>query len=101
MMLKLIKKTSFEQTVIESIVRNCLFEKAIVCRPRAKSIRGIKLSFKDETSGMLWAIDGKKYIFNYYAFDTIIKIPISQEQGDTIWEKFLFTFQNNYTYEDV
>jgi hypothetical protein len=100
-MINLFKKDKFQEQVTNSLVKNCLFDKGVVFRQRGNSFRGIKLLFRDETVGMLWSIDGKKYVFNYQAFDTIIKLPINQEHGDQIWSKFLFTFQNKYDYEDV
>lgn len=100
-MFKIFKKDNLSDKIIKSIVNNCLFEKAIIYTQRMKGINGIKLSFKDNSYGMLWCYNGKQYFFNYQAFDTIIKVPLSQEQGDKIWEKFLVTFQKKYTIEDV
>ena len=94
-------KDKLSKQLSDTIVQNCLFEGPIVYKKRAHSMRGIKLTFKDETGGMLWAFDNTKYIFNYKAFDSFIRIPITRDQGDKIWEKFLFTFQNKYEYEDI
>jgi hypothetical protein len=100
-MLQRLLKDKLTNQLSETIVNNCLFDAPIVYKKRAHPMRGIKLTFKDETGGMLWAFDKAKYIFNYKAFDSFIRIPITREQGDKIWEKFLFTFDSKYNYEDV
>ena len=100
-MFNIFTKENLSDKIIKSVVSNCLFDKAIIYTQRMKGINGIKLSFKDGTYGMLWCYNGKTYFFNYQAFDTIIKVPLTQEQGDKIWEKFLITFQKKYSIEDV
>jgi hypothetical protein len=100
-MFNILSKDNLTSKITSSIVNNCLFEKAIIYTQRMKGINGIKLSFKDGSYGMLWCYNGKQYFYNYQAFDTIIKIPFTQEQGDKIWEKFLITFQKKYSIEDV
>ena len=97
-MFNIFTKENLSDKIIKSVVSNCLFDKAIIYTQRMK---GIKLSFKDGTYGMLWCYNGKTYFFNYQAFDSIIKVPLTQEQGDKIWEKFLITFQKKYSIEDV
>jgi hypothetical protein len=94
-------KNKLQKQVSECIVKNCLFDAAVIYKKRAQAMRGIKLCFKDETKGMLWALDSNKYIFNYAAFDTFIRIPLTREQGDKVWEKFLSTFQGKYEFQDV
>lgn len=100
-MFNIFTKENLSDKIIKSVVSNCLFDKAIIYTQRMKGINGIKLSFKDGTYGMLWCYNGKTYFFNYQAFDSIIKVPLTQEQGDKIWEKFLTTFQKKYSIEDV
>jgi hypothetical protein len=100
-MLNIIKKEKFLNNLCDTIVRNSLFDSNTIFRQRAKGINGIKICFRDETQGMLWVLNGKTYVFNYHAFDSIIKIPLSQTQGDEIWVKFMTTFEKKFTYQDV
>jgi hypothetical protein len=100
-MFGLIQKNKLQKQLSKSIVKNCLFDAAIIYKKRAQAMRGIKLCFKDNTQGVMWALDSNKYIFNYGAFDTFIRIPLTRDQGDQVWAKFLSTFQGKYEYEDV
>jgi hypothetical protein len=52
---------------------------------------------------MLWAYDkGDKYFFNFKAFDTILKIQLTRDEGDDVWIKFMDKFgPNNYSIKEI
>ena len=85
----------------QSVLENCNFESATIYRQNAQDVKGIKLVFEDQTSGMLWKINNKRYYFNFKAFDTIVKFSIPVKIGDSIWKKFLYQFDGKYIYADV
>ena len=86
----------------ENIVKNCILADSAIYKPNDK-MSGINLSFKDESSGILCAYDkGDKYFFNFKAFDSIIKIKFTRDQGDDIWMKFMDKFgPMNYSIKEI
>jgi hypothetical protein len=87
---------------VENIINNCILADSSVYKPNDK-MSGINISFKDGTSGMLWAYDkGDKYFFNFKAFDTILKIQLTRDEGDDVWIKFMDKFgPNNYSIKEI
>jgi hypothetical protein len=90
------------KTIVQNIINNCILADSSVYKPNDK-MSGINISFKDGTSGILWAYDkGDKYFFNFKAFDTILKIPLTRDEGDDIWIKFMDKFgPNNYSIKEI
>ena len=90
------------KTIVQNIINNCLLADSSVYKPNDK-MSGINISFKDGTSGMLWAYDkGDKYFFNFKAFDTILKIALTRDEGDDVWIKFMDKFgPNNYSIKEI
>jgi hypothetical protein len=90
------------KTIVQNLINNCILADSSVYKPNDK-MSGINISFKDGTSGILWAYDkGDKYFFNFKAFDTILKIPLTRDQGDDIWIKFMDKFgPNNYSIKEI
>ena len=86
----------------ENIIKNCILADSSIYKPN-NTMSGINLSFRDGSSGMLWAYDkGDKYIFNFKAFDTIIKIKLTRDQGDDVWMKFMDKFgPMNYSIKEI
>ena len=53
------------KTIVQNIINNCILADSSVYKPNDK-MSGINISFKDGTSGILWAYDkGDKYFFNF------------------------------------
>lgn len=101
-MLNLIQNNKLIKLLSNKIVNNCIFEDNVVFRQRYRGMAGIKLTFRDGTSGILWVYKENKYIFNCEMFDTIVKIPLTTEQGDFIWDKFIkFCGPNKYESKDI
>lgn len=90
------------KSVAQNIIKNCILADSAIYKPN-NSMSGINLSFKDGSSGILWAYDkGDKYFFNFKAFDTIIKIPLTRDQGDDVWMKFMDKFgPMNYSIKEI
>jgi|LauGreDrversion4_2_1035121.scaffolds.fasta_scaffold1727209_1 hypothetical protein len=90
------------KTIVQNIINNCILADSSVYKPNDK-MSGINISFKDGTSGILWAYDkGDKYFFNFKAFDTILKIPLTRDEGDDVWIKFMDKFgPNNYSIKEI
>jgi hypothetical protein len=90
------------KTIVQNIINNCILADSFVYKPNDK-MSGINISFKDGTSGILWAYDkGDKYFFNFKAFDTILKIPLTRDEGDDVWIKFMDKFgPNNYSIKEI
>ena len=90
------------KTIVQNIINNCILADSSVYKPTDK-MSGINISFKDGTSGMLWAYDkGDKYFFNFKAFDTILKIQLTRDEGDDVWIKFMDKFgPNNYSIKEI
>jgi hypothetical protein len=90
------------KTIVQNIINNCILGDSSVYKPNDK-MSGINISFKDGTSGILWAYDkGDKYFFNFKAFDTILKIPLTRDEGDDVWIKFMDKFgPNNYSIKEI
>jgi hypothetical protein len=90
------------KTIVQNIINNCILADSSVYKPNDK-MSGINISFKDGTSGILWAYDkGDKYFFNFKAFDTILKIQLTRDEGDDVWIKFMDKFgPNNYSIKEI
>jgi hypothetical protein len=90
------------KTIVQNIINNCILADSSVYKPNDK-MSGINISFKDGTSGILWAYDkGDKYFFNFKAFDTILKIQLTRDEGDDVWIKFMDNFgPNNYSIKEI
>jgi len=90
------------KTIVQNIINNCILADSSVYKPNDK-MSGINISFKDGTSGILWAYDkGDKYFFNFKAFDTILKIQLTRDEGDDVWIKFMDKFgPNNYSIKKI
>lgn len=90
------------KTIVQNLINNCILADSSIYKPNGK-MSGINITFKDGTSGILWAYDkGDKYFFNFKAFDTILKIPLTRDQGDDIWIKFMDKFgPNNYSIKEI
>jgi hypothetical protein len=88
--------------LVQNIIKNCILADSSVYKPNDK-MSGINLSFKDGSSGMLWAYDkGDKYFFNFKAFDSIVKITLTRDQGDDVWMKFMDKFgPMNYSIKEI
>ena len=90
------------KTIIQNIINNCILADSSIYKPNAE-MSGINLSFKDGTSGILWAYDkGDKYFFNFKAFDSIVRIDLTRDQGDEVWMKFMDKFgPMNYSIKEI
>jgi hypothetical protein len=90
------------KTIIQNIIKNCILADSSIYKPNVE-MSGINLSFKDGTSGMLWAYDkGDRYFFNFQAFDSIIRIDLTRDQGDEVWMKFMDKFgPMNYSIKEI
>lgn len=88
----LFNKNNLSHELLVNITNNYFLNDNTIYKP-SLSTSGIKLSFKDESSVMLWAYDkGNKYFINFKLFDGVYKIHLTPEQGDQIWMDFMDKF---------
>lgn len=91
-MKSLFNKNNLSHELLVNITNNYFLSDNTIYKPNT-AMSGIKLSFKDGSSVMLWAYDrGDKYFINFKMFDGIYKIHLTSDQGDLIWMDFMEKF---------